>query len=223
MEINHNLLKHGHPLRPAGNFRKNSITIHSTANLNSTAANERAWLDNPSNTREASWHYAVDENEIIQAIPDNEIAWHCGDSYGNKYSIGVEICESGDREKTLERAAQFVAEKMKEYDFDISNIYRHYDWTGKNCPRILIDSAYIKNGINWEWFINKVKSYFEGDDKVEKVYNWTLEVPEWARATVQKLLNKGYLSGDEKGELELTETALKVLVINDRAGLYDLK
>ena len=221
MEINYNILKFGHPLRPAGNFRKNSITIHSTANLNSTAANERAWLDNPSNSRDASWHYAVDEDEIVQAIPDNEISWHCGDSYGNKYSIGVEICESGNRQKTLERAAQFVAEKMKEYDFDISNILRHYDWTGKNCPRILIDSAYIKNGINWEWFINKVKSYFEGDDKVEKVYNWTLEVPEWARITVQKLLNKGYLSGNEKGELGLTETALKVLVINDRAGLYD--
>lgn len=221
MEITEDILKSGHRLRPGGNFDKTSITIHSTGNPNSTAANERAWLDNPSNSRDASWHYVVDENEIIQAIPDNETAWHCGDSYGNKHSIGIEICESGDRTKTLERAARFVAEKMKEYNFDISNILRHYDWTGKNCPRILIDSAYIKYDMDWKWFTNKVKSYFERGEEVEKIYNWTVEVPEWARPTVQKLLDKGYLAGNEKGELGLTETAIKLLVINDRAGLYN--
>ena len=60
-------------------------------------------------------------------------------------------------------------------------------------------------------------------EEMEKIYNWTLEVPEWARPTVQKLLDKGYLKGNDKGELELTYSMLKMLVINDRAGLYDLK
>ena len=59
------------------------------------------------------------------------------------------------------------------------------------------------------------------DEEMEKVYNWTVEVPEWARPTVQKLLDKGYLKGNDKGELELTYSMLKLLVINDRAGLYD--
>lgn len=54
----------------------------------------------------------------------------------------------------------------------------------------------------------------------EPVYNWTLEVPEWGRPTIQKLLDKGWLKGDENGELHLTETAVRLLVINDRAGLY---
>ncbi len=58
------------------------------------------------------------------------------------------------------------------------------------------------------------------DEEMEKVYNWTVEVPEWARPTVQKLLDKGYLQGNDKGELELTYSILKMLVINDRAGLY---
>ena len=58
------------------------------------------------------------------------------------------------------------------------------------------------------------------DEQVEKVYNWTVEVPEWARPTVQKLLDKGYLQGNDKGEIELTYSILKMLVINDRAGLY---
>ena len=59
------------------------------------------------------------------------------------------------------------------------------------------------------------------DEEMEKVYNWTVEVPEWARPTVQKLLDKEYLKGNDKGELELTYSMLKMLVINDRAGLYD--
>ena len=58
------------------------------------------------------------------------------------------------------------------------------------------------------------------DEEVEKIYNWTEEVPDWARAAVQKLLDKGFLKGNEKGELELTYSMLKMIVINDRAGLY---
>ena len=58
------------------------------------------------------------------------------------------------------------------------------------------------------------------DEEVEKIYNWTEEVPDWARPTVQKLLDKGYLKGNEKGELELTYSMLKMIVINDRAGHY---
>lgn len=69
---------------------------------------------------------------------------------------------------------------------------------------------------------DKFKQTWKESEKMEeKVYNWTLEVPEWARSTVQKLLDKGYLQGNDKGELELTYSMIKLLVINDRAGLYD--
>lgn len=215
------LLKNGHRCRPGGRFEKTSITIHSTGNPPSTAQNERDWLDNPSNRREASWHYVVDEKGVIQAIPDEEEAWHCGNTIGNRFSIGLEICEGGDREKTLRNAVDFVVQKMKEYGFSLTDIVRHYDWTGKNCPRILIDKKYIKDGMDWEWFMKEIESRLRKEKEMEKVYNWTLEVPEWGRPTVQKLLDKGYLQGNEKGELELTYAMLKLLVINDRAGLYD--
>ena len=215
------LLKNGHRCRPGGQFEKTSLTIHSTGNPASSAQNERDWLDNPSNRREASWHYVVDEKGVIQAIPDEEEAWHCGNTIGNRFSIGLEICEGGDREKTLRNAVDFVVQKMKEYGFSLTDIVRHYDWTGKNCPRILIDKKYIKDGMDWEWFMKEIESRLRKEKEMEKVYNWTLEVPEWGRPTVQKLLDKGYLQGNEKGELELTYAMLKLLVINDRAGLYD--
>ena len=57
-----------------------------------------------------------------------------------------------------------------------------------------------------------------------KIYEkFLLNMPEWARPTIQKLVDKGYLCGNEKGELDLTLDALRMYVTNDRAGLYDLK
>ena len=57
------------------------------------------------------------------------------------------------------------------------------------------------------------------DEEMEKVYNTVSDLPQWAQATIQKLIDKKYLSGDN-GKLGLTETAVKVFVVNDRAGLY---
>ncbi len=54
----------------------------------------------------------------------------------------------------------------------------------------------------------------------DKVYNKISEVPDWGRKTVQKLYDKGILKGTDKG-LEISETLLRVLVVNDRAGLYE--
>ena len=58
-------------------------------------------------------------------------------------------------------------------------------------------------------------------DGLPQVYHYTASVPEWARATVQKLLNKGFLQGASAADLSLSEDALRILVINDRVGLYN--
>ena len=53
------------------------------------------------------------------------------------------------------------------------------------------------------------------------IYNYIDEnMPEWARASVKKMVDKGILKGDENG-LGLTESDLRHIVWNDRAGLYD--
>ncbi|MDO4300056.1 MAG: M15 family metallopeptidase [Clostridia bacterium] len=54
----------------------------------------------------------------------------------------------------------------------------------------------------------------------DKIYNKAEEVPAWGRDTVNKLIDKGVLKGTDKG-LDLSYTLLRLLVINDRAGLYD--
>lgn len=53
------------------------------------------------------------------------------------------------------------------------------------------------------------------------IYNYIDDnMPDWAKPTIQKLVNKGILKGDENG-LNLTDDLLRMLVINDRAGIYD--
>jgi hypothetical protein len=52
-----------------------------------------------------------------------------------------------------------------------------------------------------------------------KRYNTVYELPAWARPTVQKLIDKGFLNGTDKG-LELTHDIVRMLVILDRAGVF---
>ena len=59
------------------------------------------------------------------------------------------------------------------------------------------------------------------DKEVDEVrYNTVSECPSWARETVQKLVNKGYLDGTGQG-LDLSHDMVRTLVILDRAGNFD--
>lgn len=207
-KLEHQFLSGNSPKRPKGNYGKTSITIHSTANEKSTPQNERDWLDNPSNSRDASWHYVVGDGVVIQAIPELEEAWHSGTSQGNKYSIGIEIVESGNRKAVIETAAEFVSDLLKKYNWGADKLKKHYNWTGKNCPRILIDKSFVKNNVNWNYFIERVEHY------MEKRYNKISELPTWAKPTIQKLVNEGKIA--DGNNLDMTEDMLRVIVILSR-------
>jgi N-acetylmuramoyl-L-alanine amidase len=155
-----------------------SITIHSTGNPSSTAKNEREWLTNPSNTRIASWHICIDEREAIEAIPLDEVAFHAGNATGNHTSIGIEICESGNRIKTLENAVNLVAKLLKERGWGVDRLRRHFDWSGKMCPRIM--SA--NNWQGWKEFVERVrKELVSVGNSAEQPSAWAKEAWEWAK------------------------------------------
>ena len=46
-------------------------------------------------------------------------------------------------------------------------------------------------------------------------------MPSWAKPTIQKLMDKGFIVGDDEGRLGLTMDAIRIFVANDRAGIYD--
>lgn len=136
---NHIPSKDKYNRRPLLMMEATTITIHNTGNAKSTAQNERDWLTNPSNQRQASFHIVVDEHEAIECVPLNEVAWHAGDGNGNgnRHSIGIEICESGNYAQTLINASELVAHMLFERGWGIDRLRRHFDWSGKICPRLM--------------------------------------------------------------------------------------
>ena len=223
MDVNMQLLPANHRLRLREKYDKTSITIHSTANPKSTAQNERNWLDNPTNQRMASWHFVVDAKEVIQAISITETAMHCGNTTGNRHSIGVEICESGDRKATLENAAKFVAYLINTTGLSVSDVTTHNAWVGKNCPRILIDKGLIVGGMDWEYFIGRIEFYLYGEDEEDMVrYNTLTEIVKdmpYARNTILKLIELKMFA--DKDKMDLSKDMIRLFVLNDRLGVYD--
>lgn len=55
----------------------------------------------------------------------------------------------------------------------------------------------------------------------DRIYHYGTELPDWAKPTMQKLIDKGLYAGASENDLNLPETLMRVLVINDRAGLYE--
>lgn len=56
---------------------------------------------------------------------------------------------------------------------------------------------------------------------VGKRYQRIDELPEWARPTIAKLVEKKILVGDGNGNLNLSGDMIRIFVSNDKAGLYD--
>ncbi|MBJ7570897.1 peptidoglycan-binding protein [Bacillus halotolerans] len=121
------------------------ITIHNTAN-DASAANEISYMKN--NSSSTSFHFAVDDKQVIQGIPTNRNAWHTGDGTngtGSRKSIGVEICYSksgGARYKAAEKLAiKFVAQLLKERGWGVDRVRKHQDWNGKYCPHRILSEG----------------------------------------------------------------------------------
>ena len=147
-----------------GTNKKQYITVHQTGNTSKGAdAGAHARLQANGNNRNASWHYQVDDKEIIQSFSDDAQCWHAGDGKGpgNLHSIGIELCinSDGDYKKTLENGAELVRHLMDKYNIPIINVKQHNHWSGKNCPAQIRTG---KEGISWNAFLNMVS----GDQKV---------------------------------------------------------
>lgn len=59
------------------------------------------------------------------------------------------------------------------------------------------------------------------ENKNTKTYKTLEDIPAWGKPTVEKLVNKKAIQGDENGDLNISNDLLRVLVIHDRLGVYD--
>lgn len=119
-------------------LKPTTLTIHNTGNLKSTPEGERNWLLNPENEGSVGWHYCVGEKSAVLAIPENEVAYHAGSASGNNSSLSIEVCESGDWDKTYKNAVGLAAHILNEHGWTSKQLRKHKDWNGKECPRKII-------------------------------------------------------------------------------------
>jgi len=68
--------------------------------------------------------------------------------------------------------------------------------------------------------VNDLKSQINHINS-KMIYNYIdKNMPEWAIPTIKKLVDNGFLNGDENG-LNLTDEMLRIFVVLDRAGILD--
>ena len=132
------------------------ICVHNTA-MDSSAANEIAYMIRNNST--TSYHFAIDDKEVVQGIPTNRNAFHAGDGgsgTGNRKFIGIEICYSksgGERYKKAEElAVKFIAQLLHERNWDVSRVKKHQDFSGKRCPHRILSEG------RWDSFLNAIQS-----------------------------------------------------------------
>jgi len=191
------------------------IVVHNTYN-DAPAKNEVAYMIR--NDNQVSFHYAIDDKEIVQGIPENRNAFHAGDGRngkGNRKGLSIEICYSksgGQRFINAEKlAAKFIASKLKEKKWGIDKVKKHQDFSGKYCPHRTLD-------MGWQRFLNMVQAELnalKGADKVadkNKPSKWAEKEWAWAK-------NEGYLDGTRpKDPITREEMAIVLKRLVDNIG-----
>lgn len=147
------------------------IVIHYTANPGTTAEQNRSYFQNLKDTGEtyASSHFVIGiEGEIVQCIPCNEIAYASNDR--NSDTVSIECCipdESGKfADATYQSLVELVTWLMGRYDLTTDDVIRHYDVTGKACPKY-----YVENEGEWLQLKEDLLTYIDtnGIAKTEEI------------------------------------------------------
>jgi len=189
-----------HNRRPATIRTIKGICIHNTANPTSSALNERSWLTNPNNTRDASFNYVVDAKNIIQCIPDNEVSWHANDGKygeGNVHYLSVEIAEGGNYVDNEKNAIRLIVAKLIEHNLTVDNIKPHkYFYSKKNCPHLILPY--------WNDFIDEIKSEYE--KAVNDMKFSDVDENAWYAKAVETVSDDGIMIGYEDGTFKPDET-----------------
>lgn len=132
------------------------LVIHTTNNYNATANAQSHWdYWNSNPTANASAHFVIDADQIIQCVDIDKISWNVGvnkwmenQTILNQNSIGIEMCNNVEFEKTMGNTVEFIRSYVLPLYPDIK-IVKHSDATGKmTCPNM--------SDVEWNKFIEKI-------------------------------------------------------------------
>lgn len=141
-----------------------NIVIHYVGNPNTSAKNNRDYFNKPSTG--VSSHFIVGlSGEVIQCVPIYERSAASNDR--NKDTLSIETChpdESGKfNQATYNSLVKLTAYLCYQFDLKQNDVIRHYDVTGKNCPKY-----YVENEDEWENFKKDVGKAIDDYRKAEK-------------------------------------------------------
>ena len=132
--------------RPGTPLEKiDGIVIHYVGNPGTTAKANRNYFESLSSGETetyASSHFIVGlEGEVIQCVPLSEVAY-CS-SQANDHTVSIEVChadETGEfSAETMASLLRLTAWLCEEFDLAPADVIRHYDVTGKICPKYYVD------------------------------------------------------------------------------------
>lgn len=143
-----------------------AIIIHNAATPNGTAKALNRALHNSKEYK--SWHFSVDDKDIIQSLPLNRNAFATGDGaygLGNRTGIHIEIAKDNDNDskdewkKARDNGAKLASELLHKYGLSIDCLKKHQDYkmtsgNYKYCPHKILDEG-------WDDFKLLVSQYLD--------------------------------------------------------------
>ena len=123
------------------------IVIHYVANPGTSAIQNRNYFEglkdqSGSKTVSASSHYIIgSDGTILQCIPLDEVAY--GNYPRNDDTVSIECChpDSDGRftDATIKSLIRLTGWLCRELSLNEKHIMRHYDVSGKNCPKYYVE------------------------------------------------------------------------------------
>lgn len=213
------------------------IMLHSIGTPQPSAAALARYFDQyqPGGQSVCVHAFAQADGTVYQTLPWEMRGWHCGGS-ANSTHIGVEMTEPGAGMAYAEAAAQITgtyrtavalfAALCETYGLDPladGVIIGHTEGHRRGVASNHADPEYLWQqygmGYTMDGFRAAVAEAMAGTQKEETDmtrYNTVAEMPAWAQAEAQRLVDRGALKGDADGRLDLSLDMLRTMLVCQR-------
>jgi N-acetylmuramoyl-L-alanine amidase len=190
-----------------------AIVVHYTANPHANAEDHQKYFDglDGGGSRYAGAHIFVDKDEAVEIIPLDEVAYQANekkpklstlrastDYYpggnANLLTLSIEMCIEKDgsfHPDTVERTRQvikYLQDKFPQLKDTKNRIVRHYDVTGKNCPK-----PFVEDEQKWKAFLYSIDQPIKEEVKVAKQDN--VKPSPFAEAAQKFVMDKNISDG----------------------------
>lgn len=151
--------------RPGIALKKvNGVVIHYTANPGTDAVANRNYFNNLSkiNAKQKTSSYSSSnfiiglDGTIIRCVPETEVAYASNDR--NYDTLSIECCHPDATGKftdaTYDSLVWLVSTICNRYKIKSKDVIRHYDVTGKNCPKYFVENIETWNKFREDIILN---------------------------------------------------------------------